>query len=119
MAKHIPQRTCIGCRTVQSKRELMRIVRTPEGTVMADPTGKKNGRGTYVHKSRDCLENVIGAPGKLQHALRLESPIAPQDLIILANLAKTFPALDATETEMKGTHIEPRRAPNQAAHQKE
>jgi len=41
----------------------MRIVRTPEGHVLADPTGKKNGRGTYVHKTRECFENIVSAPG--------------------------------------------------------
>ncbi len=117
MSKHIPQRTCIGCRSVQAKRELMRIVKTPEGRVIADPTGKKNGRGTYIHKTRECLENVLGAPGKLQHALKLETKIAPEDLNVLIELAKSFPALDATETAMKGTHNESRRTLNQAAHQ--
>jgi uncharacterized protein len=115
MRKHIPQRTCIGCRSVQAKRELMRVVRTPEGQVIADPTGKKNGRGTYVHKTRECFENVVGAPGKLQHALKLETPVAPEDLKLLIDLGKTFPTLNATETEMKGIHSEPRRAQMQAA----
>src|SRR5690349_11573290 len=91
MSKHIPQRTCIGCRTVQSKRELLRLVRTPEGHVVADPTGKKNGRGTYVHKTRECLESVLSAPGKLKHALNLETPLAPEDLNALQDLARTFP----------------------------
>lgn len=116
MAKHIPQRTCIGCRSVQAKRQLMRIVRTPEGRVVADPTGKLNGRGTYVHKTRECFENVVGAPGKLQHALKLEGRIAPDDLNALIELANTFPANDAMETEMKGKQTEPRRAHTQAAH---
>lgn len=116
MAKHIPRRTCIGCRNVTSKRELMRIVRTPEGSVIADPTGKRNGRGTYVHKTRECLENVLGAPGKLQHALKLDKPMTPGDLHALMELSKSFPAQDATETEMKGTQNEPRRA-LEAAHQ--
>ncbi|HZQ10329.1 MAG TPA: YlxR family protein [Anaerolineae bacterium] len=117
MAKHIPQRTCIGCRAVQSKRELLRIVRTPEGRVVADPTGKKNGRGTYVHKTRECFEEVLGAPGKLKHALKLETPIAPEDLNALAELGKTFPTQDALGSEMKGPLNEPHRALNQAAHQ--
>ena len=117
MAKHIPQRTCIGCRSVQSKRELMRIIRTPEGRVVADPTGKKNGRGTYVHKTRNCFENVVGAPGKLQHALKLQSPLASEDLRALTDLAKTFPVQTTTETEMKGIHNEPRRALTKPAHQ--
>jgi len=117
MAKHIPQRTCIGCRTVQAKRELMRIVRTPDGQVLADPSGKKNGRGTYIHKTRECFENVLSAPGKLQHALNLETPIARKDLDALAELAKTFPVQTVTGSAMKGQNSEPRRALNQAAHQ--
>ncbi|TAH52420.1 MAG: YlxR family protein [Chloroflexota bacterium] len=116
MPKHIPQRTCIGCQRVQAKRELMRVVRTPEGQVVADPTGKKNGRGTYIHKTRECFQMVLDAPGKLQHALKLEKPIAPDDLKTLIELGKSFPAQNATETEMKGTHSEPRRAQHQAAH---
>jgi predicted RNA-binding protein YlxR (DUF448 family) len=117
MPKHIPQRTCIGCRSVQPKRELLRLVRTPEGHVVADPTGKLNGRGTYVHKTRECFESILDSPGKLQHALKLESPIAQQDLVALIDLAKRFPASDAMETEMKGKHSELRRAPNPAAPQ--
>lgn len=120
MGKHIPQRTCIGCRSVQAKRELMRVVRTPEGQVIADPTGKKNGRGTYVHKTRECFESVVSAPGKLQHALKLEKAIAPDDLKLLAELAKSFPPQNAMETshsmrEMKGNSNEPRRAHTKAA----
>lgn len=114
MPKHIPQRTCIGCRTVQAKRELLRIVRTPEGRVVADPTGKMNGRGTYVHKTRECFESVLSAPGKLQHALKIDTKIVPEDLNLLLELAKTFPALNAMETNMKGTHSELRRAHSQA-----
>lgn len=117
MPKHIPQRTCIGCRSVQAKRELLRIVRTPEGRVVADPTGKLNGRGTYVHKTRECFESVLGSPGKLQFALKLEAPLARQDLDTLLEMAKTFPASDAMETEMKGKHSELRRAQTQAAPQ--
>ncbi len=96
--KHIPQRTCIGCRRVQAKRELLRIVRTPEGRVRADPTGKKNGRGTYVHKTRECLDQVLSAPGKLQHALKMETPIAADDLEALREIAKTLPAPAAAPT---------------------
>jgi hypothetical protein len=53
--KHIPQRTCIGCRSVLAKRTLIRLVRTPEG-VMVDPSGKMNGRGAYLHNQRSCWE---------------------------------------------------------------
>src|SRR4051812_47294561 len=57
--KHIPQRTCIACRTVESKRGLVRVVRTPAGTVEIDPTGKKSGRGAYVCRSRSCWEKAL------------------------------------------------------------
>jgi uncharacterized protein len=118
MAKHIPQRTCIGCRSVQSKRELLRIVRTPDGHVEADPSGKKNGRGTYIHKTRECFENILSAPGKLQYALNLKTPLAPEDLDALAALARTFPAQEMSGSEMKGQISEPRRALKKTAHRK-
>jgi predicted RNA-binding protein YlxR (DUF448 family) len=67
--KHIPQRTCIGCRETLSKRELMRIVRTSEG-VRYDPTGKANGRGAYLHDKRSCWERAL--KGSLANALKTE-----------------------------------------------
>ena len=54
--KKIPQRTCLGCKSVKAKKELLRIVRTPDGEVVADPTGKKPGRGTYTCPQLACLE---------------------------------------------------------------
>ena len=54
--KHKPQRTCIVCRQVKDKRDLIRLVRTPEGEIIIDPTGKANGRGAYVCKSANCGE---------------------------------------------------------------
>ena len=65
--KHIPQRTCVGCRTVMPKRQLIRIVRSPEGTLV-DETGKLAGRGAYLHDRRSCWER--GMKGALAHALR-------------------------------------------------
>ncbi len=57
--KHVPQRTCLGCRTVNAKRQLVRLVRTPEGRVLVDPTGKANGRGAYVHERRQCWDTAL------------------------------------------------------------
>jgi len=57
--KKIPQRTCIGCRNVRPKKELVRIVRTPVGEVLLDPTGKKSGRGAYNCPNLDCLELAL------------------------------------------------------------
>jgi len=65
-AKHIPQRTCVGCRKVLSKRELMRVVRS-DNNVQFDPTGKANGRGAYIHNQRECWEKALD--GKLEKAL--------------------------------------------------
>ena len=72
--KHIPQRTCVGCREVLPKRALIRVVRTAEG-VRIDPTSKLAGRGAYVHEQRSCWERAL--QGSLARALRNE--LAPQD----------------------------------------
>jgi predicted RNA-binding protein YlxR (DUF448 family) len=90
MGKHIPQRTCIGCREVEAKRELMRIVRTSDGHVVADPTGKKAGRGAYLHRERECWEAALGARGRLQHALKLEAPLPAEDRAALEQLGSAF-----------------------------
>lgn len=65
--KHVPQRTCVACRQVESKRELIRIVRTPEAVVV-DPSGKLAGRGAYLHDRRACWEK--GLKGPLANALK-------------------------------------------------
>jgi len=67
--KHIPQRTCVGCREVLSKRSLIRIVRTPEG-VKVDPSGKLIGRGAYLHDRKTCWE--LALRGALSSALKVE-----------------------------------------------
>ena len=68
-AKHIPQRTCVGCRTTSAKREFVRVVRTPQATVQVDPTGKLSGRGAYLCASRTCWEEAI-KKDRLARALR-------------------------------------------------
>jgi len=67
--KHIPQRTCVGCRKVMPKRQLVRVVRSPEG-VQVDSTGKLAGRGAYLHDRHSCWER--GLKGALAHALKTE-----------------------------------------------
>ena len=67
--RKIPQRTCVACRTVRPKRELVRIVRDPEGTVAVDETGKRNGRGAYLCPCRACWERAL-SEGLLNRALR-------------------------------------------------
>lgn len=56
MQKKIPMRQCLGCREMKPKRELTRVVRTPEGTVCIDRKGKANGRGAYLCANTECLK---------------------------------------------------------------
>jgi len=53
------QRTCMGCRTTKNKKELIRVVRSPEGEVSVDLTGKKNGRGAYLCRDQECLKKAL------------------------------------------------------------
>lgn len=71
--KHQPQRTCIGCREAKNKRDLIRVVRTPEGPVTVDPTGKANGRGVYVCRKVECLERAL-TKERLAQALKVTVP---------------------------------------------
>ena len=59
MPKKIPQRTCMGCQTKKDKRDLVRIVRSPEGEISVDLTGKKPGRGAYICPDLECLNKVV------------------------------------------------------------
>ncbi len=88
--KHIPQRTCIACRTVRSKRDFVRVVRTADNHVLADSTGKKAGRGAYLCRARECWESVLGTR-RLEQALKLEVPMDTQDLARLREFAATLP----------------------------
>ena len=55
MPKKIPMRQCLGCREMKPKKELIRVVRSPEGELSIDFKGKKPGRGAYVCRSAECL----------------------------------------------------------------
>jgi uncharacterized protein len=69
--KHVPQRTCVACRTTGGKRTLIRLVRTPEGAVEVDPTGKRAGRGAYLCARVRCWERGVNEK-TLVRALRLD-----------------------------------------------
>ena len=56
--RKIPQRMCVGCREKRDKKDLLRVVRTPEGQLVLDATGKKSGRGAYVCKDIACLKKA-------------------------------------------------------------
>ena len=74
-AKKKPTRTCMACNEKKEKQELLRIVRTMEGNIEPDLTGKKNGRGAYICKSEDCLNKVIKSK-KLERIF--EKEISPE-----------------------------------------
>lgn len=97
--KHVPQRTCVGCREVNPKRSLIRIVRRPEG-VLVDPTGKLAGRGAYLHDRRSCWER--GLKGALAHAMKTE--LSPEDRERLAAFMASLPEEEGTAQE--GHHVE-------------
>ncbi|MGI6491699.1 MAG: YlxR family protein [Peptococcaceae bacterium] len=57
--KKIPQRMCVGCQEMRPKKELIRVVRTPDDRIEIDPTGKMSGRGAYICPQLECLQNAI------------------------------------------------------------
>lgn len=89
MQKKIPMRQCLGCREMKPKRELIRVVRAPEGTISLDFRGKANGRGAYVCPNPDCLKKAVRAKA-LERAL--ETPI-PEE--IFAQLQSQMEAGDS------------------------
>ena len=100
--KHVPQRTCVGCREVLPKRQMVRIVRTADG-VRVDPTSKVAGRGAYLHDQRECWER--GMKGALAHALKAELTVEDRDR--LEDFMKTLPQDDLSgraETD-KESHV--------------
>ena len=86
--KHVPQRTCVVCRSERGKRELVRIVRAAAGGVQVDPTGKVAGRGAYLCKSKPCW-NVPGFTQRLNAALK--TALTPEDTVALKAYVETLP----------------------------
>lgn len=89
MAKKIPMRVCTGCGAQKPKKELIRILRTPEDEIVVDATGKKNGRGAYICCSVDCLHKAVKSRG-LERSLKVE---IPKDLLL--NLEKELVSLES------------------------
>ncbi len=73
--KKIPQRKCVGCNEMKNKKCLVRVVRSPEGEINIDFTGKKNGRGVYLCPNRECIEKAKKEK-RLEKAL--EKPISDE-----------------------------------------
>ena len=94
--KHVPVRTCVSCRESGAKRGLTRIVRTPEGTVIIDPSGKRNGRGAYLCEKPGCWTRATTTP-LLARALNVE--LTPETI----NELKEFAAGLTSDEEVGNT----------------
>jgi predicted RNA-binding protein YlxR (DUF448 family) len=79
----VPTRSCVFCRAGREKRELLRVVRTPDGAVHHDPTGRANGRGAYVCRDERCIAGATGR-GALRRALGVEVPSELADQLLAA-----------------------------------
>ena len=70
--KKVPMRMCVACREMKPKKELIRVVRTPEGEIVADETGRKNGRGAYLCRAEACFNKAVKTKA-LEHPLSEEA----------------------------------------------
>ena len=89
MAKKVPLRQCVGCGEMKGKKDMMRVLRTAEGNICLDTTGKKNGRGAYLCISDDCLKKARKNKG-LERSFKMSIPNEVYD-----NLEKEFENLEA------------------------
>ncbi|MCI5700386.1 MAG: YlxR family protein [Lachnospiraceae bacterium] len=76
-AKKVPLRKCTGCGEMKNKKEMLRVLKTTEGDILLDATGKKNGRGAYLCRSRECFEKAVKSKG-LERSLKCS---VPQDVM--------------------------------------
>ena len=89
--KKVPMRKCIGCNEMKNKKEMMRVIRTPENEIVLDTTGKKNGRGACLCFSRECLEKAVKSRG-LERSLKVPIPRE-----VLESLEKELEAIEAKQ----------------------
>ena len=71
--KKVPMRQCVGCGEMRSKKELLRVIKTTEGEIVLDATGRKNGRGAYICASMECLQTAMKRKG-LERSLKVAIP---------------------------------------------
>jgi predicted RNA-binding protein YlxR (DUF448 family) len=87
MEKRVPLRKCLGCMSSFPKKDLVRVLKTPEGEVILDLSGKKSGRGAYICKNSACLKKALKSK-RIQNNLELEIPeevISQLEKELLAN----------------------------------
>ncbi len=88
MNKKIPMRQCVGCGSMKTKKEMMRVLKTAEEGIILDTTGKKNGRGAYLCVSMECLQMARKNRG-LERSFKMSIPNEVYD-----NLEKEFGEVD-------------------------
>lgn len=71
--KKVPLRQCIGCGEMRSKREMIRVIKTPEDEILLDATGRKNGRGAYLCPAMECLKKAVKSKG-LERSFKMAIP---------------------------------------------
>ena len=101
--KHVPVRMCVTCRRSDAKRGLFRVVRTAEGRVVVDPTGKKAGRGAYLCHRSACWEQALKRQG-LQRALRIEM-LLPEDRMALEQVAQDLAAAEISQATQSSNNV--------------
>lgn len=82
MLKKIPMRQCLGCREMKPKKELIRVVKTPDGSISVDLRGKVSGRGAYVCRSKDCLKKATKSKA-LERNLEVAIPDEVYESLVL------------------------------------
>jgi uncharacterized protein len=86
--RHIPQRTCVACRSERPKRDMVRIVRAPDGAVNVDSTGKKSGRGAYLCSQPACWQTALKRHA-LDKALKTELSVADREALAAFGASQT------------------------------
>ena len=71
--KKIPMRKCVGCQEMKSKKEMIRVIKTAEGEILLDATGRKNGRGAYLCPSMECFKKAVKGRG-LERSFKMAIP---------------------------------------------
>lgn len=85
--KKVPLRKCTGCGEMKKKKEMIRVIKTPEDEILLDKTGKKNGRGAYICPTVQCLNSALKSKG-LERSLKTPIPREVYDTL-LKELSKT------------------------------
>lgn len=89
MTKKIPLRQCVGCGEMNNKKEMIRVLKTTEDEICLDATGKKNGRGAYICRNRECLHKACRNKG-LERSFKMSIPA-----VVYETLEKEFDIIDA------------------------